>query len=82
MTRTAMIETVKSILSHEIDIPTEELADDLRLADYHFDSIDVIRMSIKFDNLFQIRVTPSELAKAQTVIDVIDIMSMKFPKDS
>ena len=79
-----MFEDIKKVLIDAINVDEEEIKPEAKLNDdlgIDF-SLAAVELALELENEFDIRIEDEELAKLETVQDVIDIIEAKRSKSS
>lgn len=73
-----MFEDIKKVLIDAINVDEEEIKPEVKLNDdLGIDSLAAVELALELENEFDIRIEDEELAKLETVQDVIDIIEAK-----
>ena len=73
-----MFEDIKKVLIDAINVDEEEIKPEAKLNDdLGIDSLAAVELALELENEFDIRIEDEELAKLETVQDVIDIIEAK-----
>lgn len=73
-----MFEDIKKVLIDAINVDEEEIKPEAKLnGDLGIDSLAAVELALELENEFDIRIEDEELAKLETVQDVIDIIEAK-----
>ena len=73
-----MFEDIKKVLIDAINVDEEEIKPEAKLNDdLVIDSLAAVELALELENEFDIRIEDEELAKLETVQDVIDIIEAK-----
>lgn len=73
-----MFEDIKKVLIDAINVDEEEIKPETKLNDdLGIDSLAAVELALELENEFDIRIEDEELAKLETVQDVIDIIEAK-----
>ena len=73
-----MFEDIKKVLIDAINVDEEEIKPEPKLNDdLGIDSLAAVELALELENEFDIRIEDEELAKLETVQDVIDIIEAK-----
>lgn len=72
-------ERLKEIMIKEYDVPAEKLNPSARLEDLGIDSLGVMELMFKIEEVFEVRLPPeeTELHTVQDVVDYIERLSAK-----
>jgi acyl carrier protein len=73
-----MFEQIKDVLVSAININPESVTPTAKLKeDLDIDSLSAVELALELETAFDIRIEDEELAKLETVQDIIDIVSAK-----
>lgn len=73
-----MFEEIKKVLVDAINVDEEEIKPESKLNDdLGIDSLAAVELALELENEFDIRIEDEELAKLETVQDVMDIIAAK-----
>lgn len=73
-----MFEEIKKVLIDAINVDEEEVKPEAKLnEDLGIDSLAAVELALELENTFDVRIEDEELAKLETVQDVIDIIESK-----
>ena len=73
-----MFEDIKKVLIDAINVDEEEIKPEAKLNDdLGIDYLAAVELALELENEFDIRIEDEELAKLETVQDVIDIIEAK-----
>ena len=73
-----MFEDIKKVLIDAINVDEEEIKPEAKLNDdLGIDPLAAVELALELENEFDIRIEDEELAKLETVQDVIDIIEAK-----
>ena len=73
-----MFEEIKKVLIDAINVYEDEIKPEAKLNDdLVIDSLAAVELALELENEFDIRIEDEELAKLETVQDVIDIIEAK-----
>lgn len=68
-----MFSRIQNIIATQLNIPKERITPKTRvLEDLSADSLDMIEMVTQMESEFQISITDDQIAKMQTVQDIVD----------
>jgi acyl carrier protein len=75
MDRTDLEAQVKQILTTRLGMPPEEITAEARLVDdLGMDSLDAVELAIAMERQFKIQLSDDQIAKLQTVVDIVDLV--------
>lgn len=73
-----MIEEIKKVLVDAIQVDEKEIKPEARLSeDLGIDSLDAVELGLELETAFDIRIEDDELAKLETVQDIINTIEAK-----
>lgn len=73
-----MIEDIKKVLVDAINVDEEKVTPEAKLnEDLGIDSLAAVELALELETEFDIRIEDEELAKLETVQDIIDIINAK-----
>jgi acyl carrier protein len=79
-TKAEVIEKVKSLISQNIGVGTEEIAPDSSfIDDLGADSLDIVELVMNFEDSFGIEIPDEDAEKISTVQDAIDYIVDHLP---
>jgi acyl carrier protein len=79
-TKAEVIEKVKSLISQNIGVGTEEIAPDSSfIDDLGADSLDIVELVMNFEDAFSIEIPDEDAEKISTVQDAIDYIVDHLP---
>lgn len=73
-----MIEEIKKVLVDAIQVDEKDIKPEARLSeDLGIDSLDAVELGLELETAFDIRIEDDELAKLETVQDIINTIEAK-----
>ena len=73
-----MIEEITKVLVDAIQVDENDVKPEAKLSeDLGIDSLDAVELGLELETAFDIRIEDEELAKLETVQDIIDIIEAK-----
>ncbi|MFV0379799.1 MAG: acyl carrier protein [Anaerorhabdus sp.] len=73
-----MIENIKKVLVEAINVDAEDVKPEANLKDdLGIDSLAAVELALELENEFDIRIEDEELAKLETVQDIVNIIESK-----
>ncbi len=76
-----MLEKIKEVISEQLGIEVDITPDSKLRDDLDIDSLLALQMSVLLEDEFEIEITEEEIAKLETVGDVIDLLESKGVSD-
>ncbi len=72
---------VTEILVHKLGLSETEITDDANfIKDLGIDSLDYAELTMEFEQAFDIRITDSDAAKLDTIMQAVDFIKKKLDK--
>lgn len=76
-----MLEEIKNVLVEALNVDADEIVPEAKLSDdLDIDSLSAVELALELESTFDVTIEDEELAKLETVQDIIDIIEAKKAK--
>ncbi|HCY07095.1 MAG: acyl carrier protein [Erysipelotrichaceae bacterium] len=73
-----MLEEIKNVLVEALNVDADEIVPEAKLSDdLDIDSLSAVELALELESTFDVTIEDEELAKLETVQDIIDIIEAK-----